>query len=594
MMAMDDTALLQDYARTGSEPAFAALVERHVALVYSAALRQVREPHLAQDVTQVVFIILARKANRLTHHAVLSGWLLKTSRYAANAQIRAAARRSQREQEAYMQSTLNETSPAVWEQLAPLLDEAMTALGETDRNVLALRFFENKTAQEIGRVFQMNEDAAQRRVTRAIEKLRKFFVKRGIILPAAALTAAISANSVKAAPAALIKTTTAVALAKGATASASTLSIVNGTLKFIAWTKIKTVAAISAAIILAAGTSTVIIESRPDIQGAWEGTLVNGTQKERLVFKITKENGVYQATGDYIDLGIKDAPFSKFSYNQSALHFEGNNSQGVFNTFVFDATVDTDMSKLSGTWQQRGASGALVLKRTTQPDAVPDKLKDSDYAPRAGSDLQGFWAGTFDVETNSWLLYFKIAEQPDGAFHAEADGVNTSVVKVELLGQGYKNIPATLITYKQPTVDLEFNGIAYVFQGEVNNDKSEMTGTLKWGNRTIPLTMKRTDPSSEDPRVGPVVGIGVALDMDKQTGALRIMQVVPNSPAAQAGLTTGVVIQKVDDASIAGKSLDECLGLVRGVIGTKVRLEIITSDKTATNTVELVRQRIQP
>ena len=241
VMTPDDMTLVQEYVATRSEAAFAALVQRHIHHVHSAAMRQVGNPHLAEEITQSVFVNLAQKAAKLRRDAILSAWLHRAVYFAAHEVLRAQRRRQIREQEAYMQSTLNDAETEnVWPQLAPFLDGAMNELAETDRAALMLRYFENKTAKEIARALRVKEDAAQKRIVRGLVKLRTIFLKHGVTLSAATIAGAISANSVQTAPAALIKATTAVALAKSATVSTSTIGLVKGALKIMAWTKAQT------------------------------------------------------------------------------------------------------------------------------------------------------------------------------------------------------------------------------------------------------------------------------------------------------------------------------------------------------------------
>ena len=219
MPETDDIALLKQFAENGSEPAFAEIVSRHVNLVYSAALRKVGDAHAAREISQAVFIILARKAKSLGAKTILSGWLHQTTRLTAANYLRGEIRRQKREQEAFMQSTLNEdANRKSWRQIAPVLDDAISRLGAKDRDAIVLRFFENKSLGEVGAAMGASEDAAKMRVNRALEKLRKFFAKRGGIFSAAAIAGAVSANSVQAAPVGLAKTISAVAIAKGAAA----------------------------------------------------------------------------------------------------------------------------------------------------------------------------------------------------------------------------------------------------------------------------------------------------------------------------------------------------------------------------------------
>ena len=257
----DDMELVREYAARQSEPAFAALVARHVNLVYSAALRQGGDAQMAEEITQAVFIMLARKAGSLRPGTLVSGWLYRTARYAAADALKRQRRRQHYEQEACMESTLDDARrEEVWQELSPLLDEAMAGLGERDRDALMLRYFENKSLREIGSALGTSEEAAKKRVARGLEKLRGFFAKRGVALSGAVIAGAVSANAVQAAPAALAQSVTAIAVANGAAASGSTLTLIKGALKLMAWTKVKTAMVVGAGVLLAAGTATVTLK----------------------------------------------------------------------------------------------------------------------------------------------------------------------------------------------------------------------------------------------------------------------------------------------------------------------------------------------
>lgn len=263
MTELDDQALLAQYARGESEAAFAALVARHVNLVYSAALRFTGNPAHAQEITQAVFIVLARKASSLRPGTVLCGWLYQTARLTAANFVKGEIRRQRREQEASMQSTLTDPEPdsGAWKQIAPLLDEALGRLGETDRNAIVLRFFENKSAGEVAAALKLKEAAAQKRVSRALEKLRRFFTKRGVTLSGAFIAGAMAANSVHAAPAGLAAATAAAAA--GAATAASVATLAAGTLRLMTWLKLKFAAGATLAAVLVGGPVAVALWPSP-------------------------------------------------------------------------------------------------------------------------------------------------------------------------------------------------------------------------------------------------------------------------------------------------------------------------------------------
>ena len=275
-------------------------------------------------------------------------------------------------------------------QIAPLLDGAMEQLGQKDHDALVLRFFEGRNFKEVGAALGASEDAAKMRVNRALEKLRKFFTKRGVSSTTAIIAGAISANSVQAAPVALAKSVTAVAIAKGAAASGSTLTLIKGALKIMAWTKMKTVIVVGSVVLLSAGTGIVTVKTihairaayYPDIQGAWErvallddaGVATGEAARSHVVLKLAKTNGVYTATTDWIEKGLKDVPMGRVIYDYPSLRLERDVRE------TWNLKVNADATQIM--WDHAIhfiQPDPVLLMRTTSPDQVPERLAESDF-----------------------------------------------------------------------------------------------------------------------------------------------------------------------------------------------------------------------
>src|SRR5213594_3416368 len=203
---MEDLQLLREYAEQRSEPAFTELVNRHIDFVYSTALRLVSESQLAEDVTQLVFIRLARKAGSFRDGTILSGWLYRSTQFVAQTALRSDWRRRKRENLAMQFTELNRDSESVWKEVAPLLEQAVAQLRQADQDAVLLRFFAGKSLREVGDALGISDDAAQKRVNRAVERMRDYFVRHGVTASAASIAPAIAAHAVQAAPGGLVST----------------------------------------------------------------------------------------------------------------------------------------------------------------------------------------------------------------------------------------------------------------------------------------------------------------------------------------------------------------------------------------------------
>ena len=296
MQDQSDAQLLRAYVESGQETAFREIVTRHADLVHSAALRQLNSPDLARDLAQGVFTDLARKARplaeKLADSSSLVGWLYRSTRFAALKHMRDNRRRLIHERQAMEQLIINSETAPDWEQVRPVLDETMADLNDEDREAVLLRYFKNCDFQNVGRALGVSDAAAQKRVSRALDKLRELLSRRGITTTGATLSVAIAANAVQAAPAGLAATLSTTAIA-GTTLTAASVTAT----KTIAMTTLQKTL-IGAAIAAAVGTG--IYEARVASNARAEAERIRQQQGPltEQIQQVSREPGRCLARGD--------------------------------------------------------------------------------------------------------------------------------------------------------------------------------------------------------------------------------------------------------------------------------------------------------
>jgi len=301
MQSKPDAQLLREYAAEKSEQAFAEIVRRHTDLVYSAAFRQTSSPDAAAEIAQKVFIDLARKAHSLAaglrDDASLAGWLYRATRYVTLNHLRSERRRSRRQRQIMEQLDPSSASPPDWTNVAPLLDELISDLDEPDRDALLLRFFKNQDYRAVGAALGVSDDAAQKRVSRSLEKLRTALHRRGVTATTAALSEAIAVHAVHAAPAGLSASLISASLAGATAESGAALTL----LKIMSLTKIQ----LGLGAIVVAGLATLVSTQYQNLSAlradnqALRGQIASLTANaEQLSNNLARANAPQQLSGD--------------------------------------------------------------------------------------------------------------------------------------------------------------------------------------------------------------------------------------------------------------------------------------------------------
>jgi RNA polymerase sigma factor (sigma-70 family) len=402
-----DSELLREYVATGAEAAFALLVERHIGLVYSAALRIVVDQHLAEDVAQTTFAALGRQAREAMTHPVLPAWLHRTASNHAAKLVRGEMRRRAREQEAHAMDPHTTETEADWKQIAPLLDSAVNQLPERDREVIVMRFFGAKSAREIGEALRVSEEAAQKRVTRALERLRGIFAREGVTLSAAALAALFVSNATAAVPQGLALSVTTGALAGSSAAAVAGFS--TSTVNLILMSKLK-FSAVGALVIAAALVAPMILRkqqkaSAPEPTVAMAKTapapaaappMNPEEERARFAAEVAQNVAMMKQVGLQLRLSMRDNPSGNINAEQ-VLEAVGAGASGR-------KPVELLVPSVGELRQIMSRTPETIIARTVEPIRTPEgkwlrvyTLADGSAHERVMDDPGQTFAGRWEL-----------------------------------------------------------------------------------------------------------------------------------------------------------------------------------------------------
>ncbi len=549
---MNDSELLAKYARDGSQEAFTELVRRNTDMVYSSCLRRLGNAFMAEEATQAVFIALSRKARSIKSPGTLIRWLFTAAKFASTKMLRSEARRKKHEKEAAKLRSVEPEKKRSWEEVAPFLDDALLQLGSGERYAVVQRFFGNKSHAEVGEGLGVSEEAARKRVSYALEKLRRIFSKKGVILSAAILGTLLGEKAVMAAPAGLAAASSSLAFG-GATAGSTGL-IAEGVVKMMMWAKIKLIGAcVAAAVVGGIGTPVAI----------------NAIAQEKRIDEKAKKENKKELT---VDFNHEKAEQMYEEFNKFCIkHFGAEKEPLIYEKFGKDLKIMDD-----GSWQHISENSACIAWETNLPaKSYIEYGETKKYGKKTTEEERHFYLHIHylkNLEAGK-TYYYRFVSVDERGNKLVADDATVTPKKID----GAIYIPGDM---GKPPYNLDKKGATYVLTGDITADGTAVNivaggVTLDLNGHTIiyqNVPGARIDPPKKDEFHGKgLVGApGVRIYGKGSRGGTRLYNgfIVQGKGGNHAfGKTKGYNMGYSCSPPVFGVGAEECAGVTISYYG---------------------------